>query len=162
MAYEPVSEVLGVHWTQVNLVGDLNVGKGAFEKRYIHGLSPLQLVDRMSVGNSTNFQWPVDESPILPNGRPRPPPKERKGVSGMMDKWTKRAPKMADINLQIYRAAKVPLLQRAEDNLRIADVVGICYDCSRPETLQSVIHKVRALSPTQHFFKSKRISSGIR
>jgi hypothetical protein len=125
---------------------------------------------------SIDFRLPVRNSPILPNGLPKPKPKEKiqlrhfhsikRGISSLIFRDSKiqqqRGKRNVDARDQkIY--ANLGFERYFRDRCRLedfrsnaeiftnADVIAISFDRSKPETLHNAIYKVRIFTDDSPF-----------
>ncbi|PVF97163.1 hypothetical protein CPB86DRAFT_786156 [Serendipita vermifera] len=125
------------------LIGDRGVGRYSLSKRYIYGL-PYYGND-WEVLSQSNDDWrefSLTSSPILPNGQSLRPT----GFLATLRRALKNKPETIELIFWFTKMKESefqasPLSASTTDEFARTDVVAICYDCSRQETLHNTIYK---------------------
>ncbi|PVG01889.1 hypothetical protein CPB86DRAFT_781276 [Serendipita vermifera] len=117
------------------LIGDPGVGKTSVRRRYLNNKSPTEPVQSWQ-HQFMEMPFDLHSSPILPNGQL----KRRPWIE--INNVTDHTPKLVNRKVYFETLSTWPEPPRfGVSRFEFIDVVAICYDCSRPQTLYNAIYK---------------------
>ncbi|PVG01885.1 P-loop containing nucleoside triphosphate hydrolase protein [Serendipita vermifera] len=131
------------HWTNIMLIGDPGVGKRSVRRRYFNDELPSRPFGHLPT-TSKKGQFSLDSSPILPNGQLKHHAKLRTMIHRISTGW-RSSQQLVDMNIYFYILSYLPITEPLDRDMARrfmqTEVVAICYDCSKPETLYNAIYK---------------------
>ncbi|PVF97168.1 P-loop containing nucleoside triphosphate hydrolase protein [Serendipita vermifera] len=126
------------NWTSILLVGDVGVGKDSFATRYIYDRTPFECPE-LGQRKSTWKSLPLSSSPLL-NGQPGQ--YHRELWPAFRTLASKNDPETIEMWFSFFSLLSWDIhpsrISRAFEG---SDVIALCYDSSRPETLHNAIYK---------------------
>jgi hypothetical protein len=138
------------NWTRITLFGDRDVGKLSIPRRYIHGDPPIGPGGVIySQRNYTLTSLPLNSSPLLES--------DRNKVHARVPATTgDHDPEMVEMMIHFYKVYDFEFepsnARHMERLFAPTNVIALCYDCSRPETLHNAIYKVCLYSQPPHYY----------